>query len=151
MWELDHKEGWVPKNWCFWVVVLERTLESPLDFKEIKTVNPKENQSWIFIGRTDAEAEAPVLWPPDWRAKSLGKTLMLGKTEGKRRKRQQRIRWLDGITDSMGMNLSELLKIVEDRGTWYVGIPGVTKNGTGFSDWTMTITTHHFQPSLSLK
>ena len=65
MWELDHKEGWVPKNWCFWTVMLEKTLESPLDYKEIKPDNPKGNQSWIFIGRTDAEAEAPVLWPPD--------------------------------------------------------------------------------------
>jgi len=65
MWELDHKEGWVPKNWCFWTVVLEKTLESPLDCKEIKPAHPKGNQSWIFIGRTDAEAEAPILWPPD--------------------------------------------------------------------------------------
>ena len=65
MWELDHKESWVPKNWCFWTVVLEKTLESPLDCKEIKPVNPKGNQSWMFIGRTDVEAEAPILWPPD--------------------------------------------------------------------------------------
>ena len=65
MWELDHKESWVPKNWCFWTVVLEKTLESPLDCKEIKSVNPKGNQSWIFIGGTDAEAETPILWPPD--------------------------------------------------------------------------------------
>ena len=81
MWELDSKEGWAPKNWCLWTVVLERTLESPLDYKEIKPVNPKGNQSWIFIGRTDAEAEAPILWPPDVliRADSLEKTLMLGK------------------------------------------------------------------------
>ena len=88
-----------------------------------------------------------------WRADSLGKTLMLGKTEGKRRKRQQRIRWLDGIgiTDSMGMDVSGLLKIVEGRGTWYTAVPGATKNGTGFSDWTTIITTHHFQSSLSLK
>ena len=65
MWELDHKESWVPKNWCFWAVVLEKTLESPLHFREIKPVNPKGDQSWIFIGRTDAKAEAPILWPPD--------------------------------------------------------------------------------------
>ena len=64
-WELDYKEGWVPKNLCFWTVVLEKTLESPLDYKEIKPVNPKENQPWIFIEKTDAEAEAPILWPPD--------------------------------------------------------------------------------------
>ena len=79
MWELDHKESWVPKNWCFWTVVLEKTLESPLDYKEIKPVSPKWNQSWIFIRRTDAEPESPILWPTDWRTDSLGKTLMLGK------------------------------------------------------------------------
>ena len=83
MWELDHKEGWAPKNWCLQIVVLERTLESPLDYKEIKPVNPKGNQLWIYIGRTDAEAEAPILGPPDG---GLGKDLMLGKTEGKQRK-----------------------------------------------------------------
>jgi len=79
MWELDHKEGWAPKNWCFWTVVLEKTLESPLDCKEIQPVHPKGNQSWIFIGRTDAEAEAPILWPPDvknsliWKDPDSGK------------------------------------------------------------------------------
>ena len=73
MWEMDHKEGWALKNWCFWIVVLEKTLESPLDCKEIKPVNPQQNQPWIFIGRTDAEAEAPILWPPD------AKTLLIGK------------------------------------------------------------------------
>ena len=78
MWELDHKEDWVP-NWCFWTVVLEKTLESPLDCKEIKPVNPKGNQSWQFIERTDAEAEAPILWPAVQRADSLEKTLLIGK------------------------------------------------------------------------
>ena len=73
MWELDHKEGWAPKNWCFWTVVLEKTLESPLDWKEIKPVNPKGNQCWIFIGRTDAEAEAPIIWPPDGKSWLTGK------------------------------------------------------------------------------
>ena len=73
MWELDHKEGWVLKNWCFWTVVLEKTLENPLDYKEIKPVNPKGNQSWIFIGRTDAEAEAPILCPPDAKSRLIGK------------------------------------------------------------------------------
>ena len=73
MWELDYKESWVPKNWCFWTVVLEKTLESPLDCKEIKLVNPKGNQSWIFIGRTDAEGEAPILWPPDMKIWLIGK------------------------------------------------------------------------------
>ena len=84
MWVLDHKEGWASKNWCFWSVVLEKILESPLDFKEIKRVHPKGDQSQIFIGRTDAEAETPILWPPDGRIDSLEKTLMLGrlKVEG---------------------------------------------------------------------
>ena len=100
MWELDCEESWEPKNWCFWTVVLEKTLESPLDCKKIPPVHPKGNQSWIFIGRTDAEAEAPILWPPD-TTDSLEKTLILGKIEGKRRRGQQRMRWLDGITNSM--------------------------------------------------
>ena len=73
MWELDHKEGWVPKSWCFQTVVLEKTFESPLDYKEIKPVNPKISQSWIFIGRTDAEAEGPILWPPDMKSRPIGK------------------------------------------------------------------------------
>ena len=100
MWELDYKESWVPKNWCFWTVVLEKTLESPLDCKEIKPVNPKGNQSWILIGRTDAEVETSILWPPDAKSWLIWKELMLGKIEGRRRGRQ-RMRWLDGITDSM--------------------------------------------------
>ena len=84
MWELDHKESWAPKNWCFWTVVLEKTLESPLDCKEIKSVHPKGDQSWISIGRTDDEAETPKRWPPDGKSNSLEKTLMLGKIEGRR-------------------------------------------------------------------
>ena len=111
MWELDHKECWVAKNWCFWIVVLEKTLESLLEWKEIKSVSPKGNQSWIFIGRTDAEAEAPILWPPNAK-NSLVKTLMLGNFEDRRRRGQQRIRWLDDITDSMDMSLSKLRVLV---------------------------------------
>ena len=88
MWELDHKESWAPKNWCFWTVVLEKTLESPLDFKEIKPVNPKGNQSWIFTGKTDAEAEAPILWPPEAKNRFIGKDWcwerLKGKEEGSR-------------------------------------------------------------------
>ena len=83
MWELDHKEGWTLKNWCFWIVVLEKTLETPLDFQEIKAVNPKGNQPWIFIGRTDAEAEAPGLWPPDAKSWLIGKDPKAGKDWGK--------------------------------------------------------------------
>ena len=96
MWELDHKEGWALKNWCFQTVVLEKTLENPLDIKEIKPVIPKGKQPWLLIRRTDAGAEAPILWPPD--AKEKEKTLMLGKIEGRRRRGRQRMRWLDGIT-----------------------------------------------------
>ena len=90
MWELDHKEGWAPKNW--WTVVLEKTLESPLDCKEIQPVNPKENQSWIFIGRTDAKAETPLLWPPDVNSQLIVKATDAGKMEGRRRRGQQRLR-----------------------------------------------------------
>ena len=103
MWELDYKESWALKNLCFWTVVLEKTLESPLDCKEVKPVPPKGNQSWVFIGRTDAEAETPVLWPPHEKNRLIGKTLMLGKIEGGRRKGLQRMRWLDGITNWMDM------------------------------------------------
>ena len=106
MWELDYKESWAPNNWCFWIVVLEKPLESPLDCKKIQPVNPKGNQYWMFIGRTDAEA--PIFWPPDVKSDSLEKTLMLGKIKDRMRRGWQSMRWLDGITDSMYMSLSEL-------------------------------------------
>ena len=138
MWELDYKESWVPKTWCFWTVVLEKTLESPLDCKEIKPVNQKGNQPWIFIGSTDTEVEAPILWSPDVKSWLTEKTLMLGKIEDKRRRGQQRMRWLVSVTDSMDMNLSKLQGIVRDREAWRAAVHGVTKSWIQLSDWTTT-------------
>ena len=102
--ELDYKESRVPKNWCFWTVVLETNLQSPLDCKEIQPVHPKRNQSWIFIGRTDAEAETPIFGHLMQRIDSLEKTLMLGMIKGRKRREHQRVRWLDGITNLMDMS-----------------------------------------------
>ena len=135
MWELDHKESWAPKNWCFWTMELEKTLESPLDCKEIQPVHPKGNESWIFIGRTDAEAETPILWPPDaknwliWKDPDAGKDWWLG-VEGDDRGWDG---WMASLTQ-WTLSLSRLQELVMDREAWSAA--GVAKNWTWLSYWT---------------
>ena len=130
------KKAELPKNWCSWTVVLKKTLESPLDCKEINPVNCKGNQSWIFIGRTDAEDEASILWPPDAKNWHIGKDPDTGKDWRQEEKGATEDEMLIGIIDSMDVSLSKLRGIVREREAWHAAVHGIAKSQTWLSDWT---------------
>ena len=138
MWELNHKKDWVLKIWCFWTVVLEKTLESPLDCREIKLVNPKGNQSQIFIGRTDVEAEAPILWPPDVKNQLTGKSLMFRKIQSKMRRGSAEDEMVRQYHQLNGHEFEQTLGDSEGQGSWQAVVRGILKSQTQFGDWSTT-------------
>ena len=152
---MDNKKGWVPKNWCFWIVVLGKILESPLHCQEFKPVNPKGNQSLILFGRTDAEVEVPILWSPDVRSWIIGKKKKkrpdAEKIECKRRREGQRMRWLDNITDLLDVSLSKVQEIIKDRGACSAGVHGMAKSQTWLNDWTTVYTVWSWASKMASK